>query len=153
MPLSNEQLDELAKPIRNLKIICGTMLAGVCLAGIVICTIIDLGNLNVLLKMLVAMAAATGAVMYSAALVAFKVLSTQTHSRSEEPASHLKVLQSAWIVRFAVINGACFMNFIVTLLEHSLITLFVALVGVLLMVVGFPRSVKVESLLEDRISS
>jgi hypothetical protein len=45
------------------------------------------------------------------------------------------------------------MNLIVTLLENSLITLFVALVGVLIMVIGFPRSIKVEELLEDRLKA
>ncbi len=153
MPLSNDQLAELSKPIRNLKIICGALLAGVCVMGVFLCTIVDFANLNTTLKMLVAMAAATGAVMYFTSFIAFKMLATHTNARTESPKGHLQILQSAWIVRFAIIEGACFLNLIVTLLDNSLITLFVALVGVLLMVIGFPRLIKIEELLEERMKS
>jgi uncharacterized membrane protein len=153
MPLSDEQLIPLSKPMRNLKIICGALLAGICMMGLFLGTQLDFANLSSSLSMLVALAAASAAVMFSTSFVAFKVLSAQTDARSDTPEAHFQVLQSAWIVRFAIIEGACFMNLIVTLLENSLITLFVALVGVLIMVIGFPRSIKVEELLEDRLKA
>ena len=152
MPLSDEQLIQLSKPMRTLKIICGGLLAGVCTMGLFLGSLLDFANLNTNLTMLVALAAASGAVMYSTSFITFTVLSTQTKSRSDSVKANFQSLQVAWIVRFAIIEGACFMNLIVTLLENSLITLFVALVGVLLMVIGFPRSIKVEELLEDRMS-
>ena len=151
MPLSNEQLENLRKPMQSLKIICGAMIMGVAMAGIIFCTMIDLGNLKTELEMLVAMAAGFGMVMYMMSFVMFKIISTQTNSKSTSETSHFGVLQSAWIVRFAIIEGACFLNLIVTLLQNSLITLFVALVGVLFMLIWFPRSMKVEELLEERM--
>lgn len=151
MTLSNEQLADLKKPMQNLKIICGAMIMGVFTAGVIFCTMIDLGNLKTDLEMLVAMAAGFGMVMYMMSFVMFKVLSTQTNSSTGSATGHFGVLQSAWIVRFAIIEGACFLNLIVTLLQNSLITLFVALLGVLLMLIWFPRSMKVEELLEERM--
>ena len=153
MTLTNEQLEEIRKPIQTLKIICGALLVGVCGAAIVISLLVDFANLKTDPVMLVALAATTGAVMYSSSLIAFKVISTQTKSRKEGVKGHFEVLQSAWIVRFAVVEGACFLNLIVTLLENSLITMFVSLVGVLIMLVGFPRNIKVEELLETRMLS
>ena len=89
--------------------------------------------------------------MYMMSFVMFKVLTRQTEAKSADPLSHFSVLQTAWIVRFAMIEGACFLNLIVTLLQDSLITLFVALLGLLVMLICFPRSGVVEELLEDRM--
>ena len=101
--------------------------------------------------MLVLLAASSGAVMFSLSFVAFKVLSAQTAAKDESLMAHFQVLQTAWIVRFAIIEGAIFMNLIVTMAENSLITMFVAVFGVLLMLIGFPRSEKVENLMEYRL--
>jgi MFS family permease len=153
MPLSNEQLEELRKPMKTLKIVCGALLAGVCMTAIIVCVLVDFANLNTNLVMLVALAATTGAVMYSTSFIAFKVISAQTHSRKDELKSHFGVLQSAWIVRFALVEGACFLNLIVTLLENSLITLFVAVLGILILLLAFPSTMKVEELIEARVKS
>jgi len=151
MPLSNEQLQQIAGPTRTLKIICGALLSGVIFFAIILSTMIDIPNLNVDLVLLVAMAAGFGMVMYMMSFVMFKMLSGQTQSKTNDPQSHFGVLQTAWIVRFAMIEGACFLNLIVTMLHNSLITLCVALVGILVMLIGFPRTGVVEDLLEDRI--
>jgi len=121
--------------------------------ALILCVILDINGLNTELDMLVMLAASSAAVMYSISLIAFKVLSTQTAARNETTIAHFRVLQSAWIVRFAVLEGAIFMNLIVTMAENSLITLFVALFGVLLMLIGFPRSITVDGLLADRLKS
>ena len=151
MPLTKEQLEQLSKPGLTIKIICGALLAGVCMFGLILLLIVDFNSLNIELDMLVLLAASSGAVMFSTSFVAFKVLSTQTAAKNESMMAHFQILQTAWIVRFAIIEGAIFVNLIVTIAENSLITMFVALVGVLLMVIGFPRSVKVEELLADRL--
>ena len=117
MPLSNEQLAELVGPNRTLKIICGVMMMGLVFFGVILCTIIDFQNLNTDLVMLVAMASGFGMVMYMMSFVMFKVLTRQTEAKSADPLSHFSVLQTAWIVRFAMIEGACFLNLIVTLLQ------------------------------------
>ena len=151
MPLSNEQHQQLSGNFRNLKIICGALLGGVVIFALILCTIIDIQNLNTDLALLVAMAAGFGLVMYMMSFVMFKVLSGDTRAKSNDPQSHFGVLQSAWIVRFAMIEGVCFLNLIVTLLHNSLISLFVALVGILVMLIAFPRTVVVEELLADRM--
>lgn len=151
MPLTKEQLEQISKSGLTLKIICGALLIGVCMFALVLCLIIDFENLDTDLDMLVLLAASSGAVMFSAAYVAFQVLSKQTAAKDDSTMANLNVLQTAWIVRFAILDAAIFMNLIVTMAENSLITLFVALVGVLLMVIGFPRSVKVEAVMEDRM--
>ncbi|QEG25104.1 hypothetical protein [Mariniblastus fucicola] len=151
MPLSKSELEQVAKPTQTLQIIGGAMIMGVSVAGVMLSAVAGFAKLDTELSMLVAMAAMTGAVMYSIAFGAFKMLSSQTDSKSDDLMSNFKVLQTAWIVRFAIIEGACFLNLMVTLVEHSLITLFVAVFGVLLMVIGFPRTMKVEELLEERM--
>jgi len=151
MPLTNEQLSEISKPGRNLKIICGALLGGVCMFAVILFVLIDFASLHTTPIMLVALAAVSAAVMYLMSFIAFKVLSTQTKARNESTRSHFQVLQTAWIVRFAIIEGACFLNMIVTLLENSLITLFMAVLGILLMLIAFPRTVKVEELMEERL--
>lgn len=148
---SNQKFAELAKPFLNLKIICGALIAGVVGFGFVLCTILDFENLNTDLNLLVAMATGFGMVMFMMSFVMFKMLSGQTRSKTASPESHFGVIQTAWIVRFAMIEGACFLNLIVAMLHQSLITLFVAVLGILVMVIGFPRTSVVEEILEDRM--
>lgn len=119
--------------------------------GLVLSAIIDFENLHVEPKLLVLMAAGFGAVMFMFSYVTFRMLSSQTHSRSDDAASHFGVMQTAWIVRFAILEGASFLNLIVTLIQDSIITLFVAVLGILLMLVGFPRTSVIESVLRDRM--
>ena len=151
MPLTNEQLETIRRPSLTLKIICAALIAGVCMFGVMLCMIINFNNLNTIFDMLVLLAASSGAVMYLMSFIAFKVLSGQTDARNETTAAHFKVLQTSWIVRYAIIEGAVFLNLIVTFAENSLITLFVAVVGLLLMVIGFPRAIVIEGLLEERL--
>jgi len=138
-------------PIRNLKLICGAMLSGTMVFSLLLCTIIDFAKLNTEPKMLVLMACSVGAMMFMSSLVFFKVLSGQTRAKSDSLMSNLGLLQTAWIVRFAIIEGACFLNLIVTMLHDSLLTLFVAVLGILLMLLGFPRTSVVEDLLQNRM--
>lgn len=151
MPLTQEQLQQLSKSGLMIKIICGALLASVCTFVLILFMIVDFDELNTDLDMLVLLAASSGAVMFSLSFVAFKVLSAQTAAKDESLMAHFQVLQTAWIVRFAIIEGAIFMNLIVTMAENSLITMFVAVFGVLLMLIGFPRSEKVENLMEYRL--
>jgi hypothetical protein len=151
MPLSNEQLQQFSDNLRTLKIICGALMGGVVMFALVLCTIIDIPNLNMDLPLLVVMAAAFGMVMYMMSFVMFKVLSGSTEAKSNDVQSHFGILQTAWIVRYALIEGACFLNLIVTMMHNSLISLFVAMLGLLVMLIAFPRTVVVEELLEDRM--
>ena len=115
MPLTQEQLQQLSKPGLTVKIICGALLAGACNFALILCVIVDFNDLNTNLDMLVLLAAASGAVMFSMSFVAFKVLTGQTAAKDESMMAHFQVLQTAWIVRFAIIEGAVFMNLIVTM--------------------------------------
>lgn len=153
MPLTQEQLDRIRQPGLTLKIICGALIAGPCMFSVMLCVILDFNSLDIDLGMLVLLAASSGAVMYSMSYIAFKVLSAHTASKNDSTESHFQTLQTAWIVRFAIAEGAVFLNLLVTFAEHSLITMFVALVGLLVMVIGFPRTVVVEELMEERLQS
>ena len=144
-------MSELAKPIRTLKIICGALIAGVVIFGIILSAIIDFEKLHAEPKLLVLMAAGFGMVMFMTSYVMFGMLSAQTDARSDDAGSHLGVMQTAWIVRFAIIESASFLNLIVTMIQDSIITLFVAVLGILLMVVAFPRNSVIESLLRERM--
>ena len=83
--------------------------------------------------------------------VGFQMLSGQTRARDERPESHFRLLRTAWIVRFAILVAACTLNLMVTMLHNNIITLFVAVLGILLMVLAFPRTQVVEKLLHERL--
>ena len=145
------QFDDLAIPIRNLKIICAAMIAIVVFLGGALCVTLDFDSLGVELKMLVLMASCFGAVMFMMSYVAFRMLSGQTRARNDHPESHFKLLRTAWIVRYSILDAACILNLMVTTLHHSIITLFVAVLGILLMVLAFPRTQVVAALLHQRL--
>ena len=125
-PHNEPPMSELANPIRTLKIICGALIAGVVIFGIILSAIIDFEKLHAEPKLLVLMAAGFGMVMFMTSYVMFGMLSAQTDARSDDAGSHLGVMQTAWIVRFAIIESASFLNLIVTMIQDSIITLFVA---------------------------
>ena len=54
------QFDDLAVPIRNLKIICAALIAGVVFLGVMFSSTIDFERLGVELKLLVLMASSVG---------------------------------------------------------------------------------------------
>ncbi len=147
----NQKFAELAGPMKTLKIICGAMIGGVAFFALILCTILDFEALNTDLNLLVAMAAGSGMVMFMMSFVMFKMLSRQTQAKSDAPLSNFNVLQTAWIVRYAIIEGACFLNLIVAMIHESLITLFLGVLGILVMLISFPRTGVVEELMEDRL--
>ena len=143
----------MALPIRNLKIVCGALLGGAVLLGLVLCSIVDFAKLSTEPKMLVLMASTIGVAMFMMSVVLFKMLAGQTRAKTDSLKSHFNVLHSAWIVRFAIVGAACFLNLMVTILHQSLITLFVAVLGILFMLLAFPRTQVVEKLLQERMKS
>ena len=91
MPLTKEQLEQISTSGLTLKIICGALLIGVCMFALVLCLIIDFENLDTDLDMLVLLAASSGAVMFSAAYVAFQVLSKQTAAKDDSTMANFNV--------------------------------------------------------------
>jgi hypothetical protein len=44
------------------------------------------------------------------------------------------------IIRFAILEGGCFLNLVVYLLDHSLLSLVVAGIGLFLLMLSFPTA-------------
>jgi Mn2+/Fe2+ NRAMP family transporter len=148
-----EILEPLRLPIRNLKIICGTLIAVVSISAALVLVVVGIDNLHARLPLLVALAAGSGITAYIVSQIAFQILAQHTSEGARKKSSaenNLRLLQTAWIVRYGLVVAICFLNLIVTMLEKSVITMFVAVLGILIMLITFPRTEKVLKLLESR---
>lgn len=153
--LSELELDSLRLPIRNLRIICGTLIFGVVVFALVAVVSTGFDQLGTRISLLVALASLSAVTMYTVSFFGFQILAQHTTEGTKKDSgaeNHLRLLQTAWIIRFGLIAGACFLNLIITMLESSLITLFVALLGVLVMLISFPRRNRLLDLIESRMS-
>lgn len=154
--LSDTQLESLRLPIRNLRIFCGALIFGVAVFALVAVLSTGFDQLGTRISLLVALATISAVTMYTVSFLGFQIIAQHTTEGTKKGSSaenHIRLLQIAWIIRFGVIEGACLLNLVITMLEDSLITLFVAMLGMLVMLLAFPRRNRVLSILESRMTN
>lgn len=155
--MSNEtaRYPQLAKPIRNLKIICGVGITGCVLAMAALLLNVDFGNLKTDLKLIVMLATVSAAALLVVSQVLFKIIVENTAARSGKKSPEHRgfaVVRGAWLIRYVLLVAVFFLNLIIALLENNVIPMLIATAGLLLMLRWFPRIGNVEKALSDHLT-
>lgn len=158
--LTPDQIEKHVRPkLAIMQLISAAMLVGVLAFLGVICTIVDWTNLNQQFKMLSLIGTVTGILILCLSIAAPRVLTpTQgvVRSTDSEPVEMingiLNSLISANLIRFVLIEAALFLNLMVFMIEPHRSALIIVGVGILLMLICFPRKSNWMATLENRIA-
>ena len=143
--LTQEQIDKVQPQIRTIQVVCLALIMGTIMAGAVFATISDWQNVVSdfapfplvavgFAIMSIAMSFIVPQTIFSAALNSLG--DTQGEERLQKI---LSGSQSKTIVRFAILEGAAFLNFIAFYIEQNLLPLGAAAALLGLMIVLFPK--------------
>lgn len=152
--LSPEQVRSLRAKLISIQIISGALIAGVLVFVAITCLITDWEELSDQLKMLTLIGAMTGVVMFALSIVAPGMFAGgPAHSEKDETKALQVIVNSLMtenLIRFVLIEAAIFLNLMVFFIEPHRATLIVVAIGILLMLVCFPRQSKLISKIESR---
>lgn len=156
--LTQEQIADIRPKLVSIQIIAAALMIGSVIFTGVICAIADWDNLNEPLKMLSLIGTVSGVFMFGLSLVAPKFFSSgndNAHSVDSDQSVTIKtVLDSMMtenLIRFVLIEAAIFLNLMLFLIENHRAALVVAGVGLMLMLICFPRQSKMIHVMEERL--
>ena len=153
--MESDQYPQLAKPVRNLKIICGLVIVACGLALGVLLFNVDYGNLKTDVKLIVLLATVSTVALLVVAHVLFGIVIEHTSAKPGKRSPEERgfaVVRGAWQIRYTLLGAVFFLNLIVGLLENNLIPILIAALALLLMLRWFPRTTKLEKALSNRLS-
>jgi uncharacterized membrane protein len=156
--LTPEQTENIRPKLAVIQMIAAALIVGVIVFAGVIFAIVDWENLNERIKMLSLFGAATGILMFGFSIVAPRVFASSHHvalpakpDQSEAIKPVLDSLMAEHIIRFALIEAAIILNLMVFMIEPHRAALVVVGIGILLMLIFFPRQSNMITTLEDRL--
>ena len=153
--LSEDQQSQIRARVRQFQLAAiGMMIFVLVLLPLVLFTV-DLKHIYGQAKLLT-MIAAVGAIgMLAMATVVPKIFGGPTPNRPNDEAvrSMAYSLSLESLIRFALLEGAVFLNLIVFMLEPHIVSLTVAGIGFLLMLFFFPSSKRISSTIDRRLQS
>lgn len=137
------EMMSLVKPVvKVLQIITLALAMGAFLFGVIVIGVAGTHGLHTGPKMLILMAAGTGMFLY---LLSFPLSAAFANRvNASDPPDEADVrkimagLQTSHIIKSAMIEGGVYLNLIVLLLDHGLFNLWVAGLGIVLLVLQFP---------------
>jgi hypothetical protein len=141
------------------QIVAGALLVGVLILTGIIFLIVDSERLGNPLKMLTLIASVTAAAMFGLSVVAPGMFASGTPASVENDESDrqaaIKTAANAifveTLIRFFLIEAAIFLNLMVFFIEPHYASLVVVGIGVLLMLIFFPRQSKMAAAVEDQL--
>ena len=156
--LTPEQIADIRPKLVLIQTIAAALIIGVVVFAAVIFAIVDWGNLNDRLKMLSLIGAVTGIFMFGLSIVAPKIFASGRDAAppadSDQSNAIKPILESLMaenLIRFALIEAAIFLNLMVFMIESHRAALVVVGIGILLMLICFPRQSKMITTIEDRM--
>jgi hypothetical protein len=156
--LTPEQITDIRPKLVVIQIIATALIIGVIVFAAVIFAIVDWGNLNARLKMLSLIGTVTGIFMFGLSIVAPKVFASGNDvappadsDQSDAIKSILDSLMAENVIRFALIEAAIFLNLMVFMIEPHRAALVVVGIGILLMLICFPRQSRMITTIENRL--
>ncbi len=165
--LKQSQIDGLAPKARILQIIAGSLIMGVVMATVLLLFVADLseagfdtGPLTLIglgaLAVSIVMSLFVPTLVAKAGIEAARGSSNNGGKKDfgKEPDDSLvntlaNVFQTKTIVRFALIEGACFLNAVLMLLEKSWFSPLAVVFGILVMLVFFPTLDRMVQFIEN----
>lgn len=157
--LNDDQMTILRPRMLSTQIVAGALLVGVLILTGIIFLIVDSERLGNPLKMLTLIASVTAAAMFGLSVVAPGMFASGTPASVENDESDrqaaIKTAANAifveTLIRFFLIEAAIFLNLMVFFIEPHYASLVVVGIGVLLMLIFFPRQSKMAAAVEDQL--
>ena len=157
--LSDDQKAILRPRMLSTQIVAGALLLGVLVLSGIIFLMVDSERLGNPLRMLTLIASVTAAAMFGLSVVAPGMFASGTPAANDNDGSGneaaIKTAANAifveTLIRFFLIEAAIFLNLMVFFIEPHYASLVVSGIGVLLMLVFFPRQSKMAAAVEDQI--
>ncbi len=157
--LNDDQMTILRPRMLSTQIVAGALLVGVLILTGIIFLIVDSERLGNPLKMLTLIASVTAAAMFGLSVVAPGMFASGTPASVETDESDrqaaIKTAANAifveTLIRFFLIEAAIFLNLMVFFIEPHYASLVVVGIGVLLMLIFFPRQSKMAAAVEDQL--
>ena len=157
--LTPDQIDNIRPKLISIQIISAVLIVGALVFTAMICAIVDWDNLNERLKMLSMIGAVSGILMLGMSFVVPKVFSSgegglrsDNSDQSEVVKTTLHSLMVENLIRYALIEAALFLNLMVFLIEPHRAALLIVGIGVLTMLICFPRQSKMIAEIENRLA-
>ena len=154
--LTPEQIKNIRPKLVAIQFIAAALIVGVVVFAGVMSAIVDWDNINDRFKMLSLIATASGIFMFTLSIVAPKVFASGNEVVDSDPSTAIlaiiNTLMVENLIRFALIEAAVFLNLMVFMIEPHRGSLIVVGVGILLMLICFPRQSKMIAVIEDRLS-
>lgn len=142
--LPTEMITRIKPSVRTMQVITMALAMGPILFIAAIFAAIDTEDLHTFPKMLILLAAATGIVSYLLSFFFGPVFRKSVNAA--DPVEYADVrtlmagLQTSHIVQCAMIEGGIYLNLIVLLLDHGLFNLYIAGLGMVLLLFLFPTA-------------
>jgi hypothetical protein len=156
--LSSEQVQQVRPRLLSIQIVSAALILSVSVFAVATSMIVDWENLNDRIKMLDLFASATGVLIFVLSIFAPGMFSSDitaaSHSTSDQSSAVMAIanmILTENLIRFTLLEAAIFLNLMVFIIEPHIALLVVAGIGLLLMLVFFPRQSKMISHIENRI--
>ena len=156
--LTDEQVQQIRPRLLTIQAIAAALIVEVLFLAGVLSAIVDWENVADRVKMLTLIGMIAGVFIYALSIVVPRVFASGTNLRPPtkvvdqyEIASTASTMMTEVLIRFALINGAIFLNLMVFCIEIHVASLVVAAIGLLLMVAFFPRQSNMISAIGDRL--
>jgi len=149
--LSDEQTKRVGSKLFLVQIAAAAMMFSIVILVPVMCMIAQWETLTGTAKLLTMIASLAAICMYLMSAFVPKIFSTQPPAGLSDDAavdSVLGMLSTETLIRFALIEGAAFMNLLVFMVEPHMASLIAAGIGFLMMLIFFPRKSKMISAIE-----
>ncbi len=144
--VSDEQLALMRPKLATARIIAAALIVGVLIFTGLLFVIVDWEKLGEPLKLLTLIGAVTGVALFAMSIFApglFAGGATIGTKDATDSEKEVKSLANSFVVetliRYFLIEGAIFLNLMVFMLEPHKASLIVVAIGVLLMLVSYPR--------------
>lgn len=156
--LTPEQTTALRPKLFSIQLVAGALIAGAILFAAVIAAITDWNNFNDRFKLLSLIGTVSGILVLGLSLIVPKVFASGD-SDTLKPASNAQSaindmigsLTVETLIRFALIESAIMLNLMVVMIEPHRASLVIVGIGVLMMLIWFPRQSKMIATIEDRL--
>jgi hypothetical protein len=156
--LNQDQIKRIQPKLLLIQVIAAALILGALAFATAMSVMVDWENLNDQVKMLTLFAGVSGLFISVMSIFVPKIFAshpgvtkaTGDALEDRDIDAAVATLTTESLIRYAMLEGAVFLNLMVLIIEPHLASLVVAGIGLLLMIVLFPRQSRLVAAIEDR---
>ena len=158
MILKREQMDAIKPAINSVRFICLALIGGVTIAAIILSAITDWQQINTDFEPLAIFGLAIGFSCLASAFTIPNILFAGSSGIEDKDTDDVKlkklsgVFQTKTIVRYAMLEGAAFLNLVLFFVSHNILLLGFVALALAAMVVAFPKIDSVYACFGEQLS-